>query len=105
MDEVHLIVVDEDVDVHDEASRCSSGCVAPTRRLPGRDLELVNGPLDILDHAAPQLGAGSKIGFDATRKLRGEAVGGEPVRDYPPYLWMSPDVLETVSQRWAEYGL
>ena len=33
---------------------------------PKRDIELVNGPLDILDHAAPQLGAGGKIGYDAT---------------------------------------
>jgi hypothetical protein len=37
-----------------------------------RDSEIVHGPMDILDHAAPDLGAGSKIGFDATHKWPGE---------------------------------
>lgn len=37
--------------------------------MPGRDVEMVRGPIDILDHAAPFLGAGSKIGFDATGKV------------------------------------
>jgi 4-hydroxy-3-polyprenylbenzoate decarboxylase len=40
-----------------------------------RDLERVEGPLDILDHAAPQLGAGGKIGFDATNRWPGEENG------------------------------
>ncbi len=42
---------------------------------PARDIELVRGPLDILDHAAPHLGAGSKIGFDCTRRVEGEQAG------------------------------
>ena len=33
------------------------------------DIERVRGPLDILDHAAPFLGAGEKVGLDATRKV------------------------------------
>ena len=71
-----IIVVDEDVDVHDE--------VAVLRVMFRncdfkRDIELVNGPLDILDHAAPRLGAGSKIGIDATRKVAGEEVNGVPI--------------------------
>ena len=60
-----VIVVDRDVDVHDEravlravAERCDVD----------RDVAFVKGPLDILDHAAPGLGAGTKIGFDATRR-------------------------------------
>ena len=32
-------------------------------------------PLDILDHSAPSIGAGTKIGFDATRRMPGEEVG------------------------------
>ncbi|MEE8247682.1 MAG: UbiD family decarboxylase, partial [Alphaproteobacteria bacterium] len=71
-----IVVIDDDVDVHDEE--------AVLRRVFehvhfGRDLELVNGPLDILDHAAPRLGAGHKIGIDATRKIPGEEVAGFPV--------------------------
>jgi 4-hydroxy-3-polyprenylbenzoate decarboxylase len=68
-----IVVVDDDVNVHDEQAvlqtlfeRCHFG----------RDLELVNGPLDILDHAAPRLGAGHKLGIDATRNIAGEEVNG-----------------------------
>ena len=70
-----IVVVDEDVNVHDEQAvlrAMFANCHF------GRDLEMVNGPLDILDHAAPRLGAGCKVGFDATRKVRGEEVNGIP---------------------------
>jgi 4-hydroxy-3-polyprenylbenzoate decarboxylase len=60
-----IIVVDDDVDVHDTESVLRA---VGERCVPGRDAELVRGPLDILDHAAPFLGAGTKIGLDATRK-------------------------------------
>ncbi len=68
-----IVVVDEEVNVHrrDEVlSAVFENCNF------ARDLELVNGPLDILDHAAPRLGAGHKLGIDATRKVRGEDVNG-----------------------------
>ncbi len=64
-----VFVVDDDVDVHDTSAVLRA---AGERCVPGRDIEKVRGPLDILDHAAPFLGAGSKWGFDATRKV-GEA--------------------------------
>lgn len=64
-----VFVVDESVDVHDwravlraAAAHCDPSC----------DVELVRGPLDILDHAAPWLGAGGKMGFDCTPKWPGE---------------------------------
>lgn len=60
-----IIVVDSNVDVHDSTAvlrAVGEHCV------PGRDMELVRGPLDILDHAAPFVGAGTKMGLDATRK-------------------------------------
>ncbi|MCE9618352.1 MAG: UbiD family decarboxylase [Planctomycetes bacterium] len=68
-----ICVVDGDVNVHDEA--------AVLRRVFERcdflrDVEFAHGPLDILDHAAPGLGAGTKIGFDATTRMRGEEVHG-----------------------------
>ncbi len=67
-----IFVVDEDVDVHDAAAVLRS---AAERCRPGYDVETVRGPLDILDHAAPHLGAGTKIGFDCTRRWPGEEVG------------------------------
>jgi 4-hydroxy-3-polyprenylbenzoate decarboxylase len=68
-----IVVVDEDVDVHDEEAVLAA---LFERCHFGRDVEIVNGPLDILDHAAPRLGAGHKIGFDATPKRPGEEVNG-----------------------------
>jgi 4-hydroxy-3-polyprenylbenzoate decarboxylase len=63
-----IVVVDNDVDVHDTAAVLRA---VGERCVPGRDVEMVRGPLDILDHAAPFLGAGGKIGLDATRKWDG----------------------------------
>jgi 4-hydroxy-3-polyprenylbenzoate decarboxylase len=97
-----IFVVDHDVDVHDHEQVLFHLCANCD---PGRDVEIVNGPLDILDHAAPRLGAGHKIGFDATRKIQGEEVNGQPVRDWPELLRMDPAVKELVDRRWGEYGL
>ena len=97
-----IIVVDHDVNVHDH-EEVLFHIMANTD--PGRDLEKVNGPLDILDHAAPRLGAGSKLGIDATRKWPGEEVNGEPVRDWPDLLNMDDGTKAHVTRRWAEYGL
>lgn len=93
-----VVVVDEDVDVHDEQSvlfHMLANCD------PRRDLTIVDGPLDILDHAAPICGAGSKLGWDATRKLPGEG----PARVWPGELEMSAEITERVTRRWREYGL
>jgi len=79
-----IVVVDDDVDVHDEAAvwrAMLANCEF------ARDLEIVNGPLDILDHAAPRLGAGHKLGIDATRKIAGEEVGGIPVGEPRENSW------------------
>lgn len=68
----HVVVVDEDgPDVHDSAAVMRA---IGERCHPRRDVEAVNGPLDILDHAAPRLGAGTKFGFDATRRLEDERI-------------------------------
>jgi len=68
-----IVVVAHTVDVHDE--RAVWRAVFEHCHF-GRDLECVHGPLDILDHAAPWLGAGSKIGFDATGAGDSEALHG-----------------------------
>jgi len=60
-----LVVFDDDVDVQDHSQaawRVLSNVDAK------RDVVIVDGPVDILDHAAPNLGLGGKIGVDATRK-------------------------------------
>jgi 4-hydroxy-3-polyprenylbenzoate decarboxylase len=93
-----LVVVDEHVNVHDEQDvlfHLFSNCD------PARDAEIVHGPVDILDHASPDLGAGSKIGFDATVKLPAEG----KVRAWPRELTMDPATKDLVTRRWKEYGL
>jgi len=97
-----IIVVDEDVDVHDQDAVLFHMAANVD---PGRDIEIVNGPLDILDHAAPRLGAGHKMGIDATRKITGEEVGGNPVRDWPPIIKMTEELRERAVRRWTELGL
>lgn len=82
----NIFVVDADADVHDalEVMR-----LAGQRCHPARDIEITRGPLDILDHAAPFLGAGTKLGFDCTRKIRGEQSADIPLDDLsapPPAL-------------------
>ncbi|MHC4220664.1 MAG: UbiD family decarboxylase domain-containing protein, partial [Planctomycetota bacterium] len=76
-----IVVVDSDVDVHDETAVLTAIFEHCDFR---RDLELVEGPLDILDHAAGRLAAGRKMGIDATRKIPGEEVRGIDVSGGPP---------------------
>ena len=94
-----LIVVDHDVDVQDV--RGVTWFVANNID-PKRDLVVMPGPVDDLDHSSPTLSAlGYKLGVDATRKTAGE--GYE--REWPPELVMNDETRDLVSRRWAEYGL
>lgn len=92
-----IVVVDAGVNVHDldEVMFHVAANVDPRR-----DTMVVDGPLDILDHASPQIGAGSKMGIDATRKLAAE--GHE--RPWPEKLVMPEEVVQKVMmyrQQWA----
>ncbi len=93
-----IIVVDHDVDVQnvDEVMFQVGANVDPQR-----DCCIVNGPVDALDHAAPYLCAGSKMGIDATRKIPGEGIS----RPWPPALKMPPSIISLVNQRWNEYNI
>jgi len=93
-----IIVVDEHVNVHDEQDVLFH---VGANWDPRRDTMIVDGPMDILDHAAPFCGAGGKMGIDATRKIPGEGV----VREWPDEIEMSPQIKALVDGRWKEYGL
>jgi 4-hydroxy-3-polyprenylbenzoate decarboxylase len=93
-----VVVVDEHVNVHDEQEVLFQMCANVD---PRRDVMIAEGPLDILDHAAPHLGAGSKMGIDATRKIAGEGA----VREWPDEIVMSDAMREQVARRWSEFGL
>ncbi|MDA8145374.1 MAG: menaquinone biosynthesis decarboxylase [Thermaerobacter sp.] len=93
-----IVVLDEDVEVHD-ANQVLWKALANID--PQRDLEFAHGPVDALEHASPHPYFGSKVGVDATRKLASE---GHP-RSWPEEIRMSPEVVEQVTRRWSEYGL
>jgi 4-hydroxy-3-polyprenylbenzoate decarboxylase len=88
-----IVVVDEGVPVHDECAVLSTVFRRCDFR---RDVELVHGPLDILDHSAPALGAGTKMGLDATVKREGEQAFGVPLGE--PGL-PSREAIEAFLQR------
>ena len=93
-----VVVVDHDVDVQDLSAVAFH---AFSNVDVGRDMLVVEGPVDALDHAAPHFAYGSKVGFDATRKWNGEGV----VRPWPDGLRMSDEIRTQVDRRWPELGI
>jgi 4-hydroxy-3-polyprenylbenzoate decarboxylase len=94
-----LVVVDHDVDVHDVR-----GVVwfALNNIDASRDLVIMPGPVDDLDHAGSyELALGHKLGIDATRKGPDEGYH----RDWPPEIRMDAATRERVTARWNEYGI
>jgi 4-hydroxy-3-polyprenylbenzoate decarboxylase len=85
----YIIVVDEDVDVHNTSQVLFRLCAATD---PQRDSIFTKGPADVLDHATSELAIGSKLGIDATRKLPGEGFK----RRWPPLIKMDPQVKKKV---------
>lgn len=93
-----IVVVDADVDVHDYAQVAWRVFNNVDWR---RDVLVSDGPLDVLDHSAPQALWGAKIGIDATRK--GPEEGHS--REWPPDVEMSPEVKARVDELWPRLGL
>ena len=65
-----------------------------------RDIVIVDGPVDALDHASDRPNYGGKIGVDATRK--GPLDGHD--RPWPGDIEMSAEIQALVTGRWTEYG-
>ena len=94
-----LLVVDADIDVHDVRE---VAWFALNNVDPSRDLLVVKGPVDDLDHSGSFLPAlGHKIGIDATRKSAEEGYQ----REWPPDMVMDEATRALVTSRWKEYGL
>ena len=68
---------------------------------PRRDIVIVDGPLDALDHASPTPYYGGKIGIDATKK--GPEDGH--MREWPDSLTMAADVKARIDAMWGELGI
>ena len=93
-----LIIVDHDVNAQDLSEVT---WVAGNHIDPKRDIIFVEGPVDVLDHAAPVMGFGSKMGIDATKKWRSE--GFE--RDWPDAIVMDDQTKQYVDSIWDKLGM
>jgi len=93
-----IVVVDENVNPHDLSTvawKVFNNIDA------ARDVVIVEGPLDALDHASPLPHYGHKMGIDATKKWPSEGHN----REWPNDIEMDESIKALVSRRWAEYGI
>ncbi|MCS7264678.1 MAG: menaquinone biosynthesis decarboxylase [Armatimonadetes bacterium] len=93
-----LVIVDEDCNVHDMSDVLwrMFGFIDP-----GRDVVIVEGPVDDLNFASPLPRYGTKMGFDATRKWREEGFQ----RPWPDDIVMDESVKRKVDEIWAMLGI
>ncbi|HET7344058.1 MAG TPA: menaquinone biosynthesis decarboxylase [Methylomirabilota bacterium] len=93
-----IVVVSEHVNVHDlsEVAWRATGNIDPRR-----DLVILEGPMDDLDHAALRHRFGGKLGVDATEKGPLDDV----TQPWPDEIRMSDEVRDRVTRRWKDYGL
>ncbi len=90
-----FIVVDADVDVHDMAAVARAVLENVHWR---RDVTLVDGAVDQLDHSSIQDSYGGKIGIDATRSTKPEFQTAFPA----PAPLDSARITALVGERWRE---
>lgn len=93
-----IIVTDDDIDARDWKDVIWA---MTTRMDPRRDCVFIdNSPIDYLDFASPVSGLGSKIGFDATHKWKGETD-----REWGKPIQMSQPVKDRIDELWDTLGL
>ncbi|HZM03097.1 MAG TPA: menaquinone biosynthesis decarboxylase [Candidatus Saccharimonadales bacterium] len=85
----YIVVVDEEVDVHNTSEVLFRLCATTD---PQRDTLFTRGPADALDHATSEFAIGSKMGIDATKKLPGEGFK----REWPPLIQMDSAVRKKI---------
>ena len=93
-----IVVVDEDVDVHDTREVVWK---ALNHIDPERDIEFALGPIDILDHSSRLPGYGSHMGIDATKKWKDEGF----TRPWPDEIRMTPEIRAMVDKKWNHLGI
>jgi 4-hydroxy-3-polyprenylbenzoate decarboxylase len=92
-----LILVDQDVNVHDMNDVIWA---VTTRADPKRDTMLIdNVPTDTLDPASPLLNLGSKMGIDATKKMKEEGYERPIQEEALP----NESTVSLVTKKWNEY--
>ncbi|MBI4608940.1 MAG: UbiD family decarboxylase, partial [Candidatus Rokubacteria bacterium] len=91
-----IVVVSEHVNVHDlsEVAWRATGNIDPRR-----DLVLIEGPMDDLDHAALRHRYGGKLGIDATEKGPLDNIE----QQWPEEIVMTEEIKALVTHRWGDY--
>ena len=92
-----IIIVDKNVNPHDLSTVAWKVFNNTDAR---RDFVIADGPLDALDHASAASHYGSRVGIDATIKMREEGHPG----NWPEDVEMTREIKELVSRRWEKYG-
>lgn len=96
--EKHIVVFDEWINVQDlgEVLWAWGNNVDPSR-----DVLILKGPIDVLDHATNEVGFGGKMIIDATTKWKEEGY----TRKWPEVIEMSPEVKKRIDEIWDRLGI
>ena len=96
--EKHIVVFDEWVNVQDigEVLWAWGNNVDPAR-----DVLILKGPIDVLDHATNEVGFGGKMVVDATTKWKEEGY----TRDLPEVIRMDEKVKKKIDEIWDRLGI
>lgn len=93
-----IVIVDKNVDVQNTSEvlwRLGNNVD------PRRDLVILEGPLDALDHASPMAFYGGKLGIDATKKGPDDG----HFREWPDSLRMDDATKAAIDELWPKLGL
>ncbi len=94
-----FVVVDDDIDVHDMNDVIWA---ITTRADAARDTIIINNtPTDTLDPASPFVNLGSKMGIDATQKIKEEGYD----REIQQQVKVDDKTKNLVDSKWSDYGL
>lgn len=93
-----IIVFDQEVNIQDmrEALFYLSANVDPYR-----DVQIVKGPLDVLDHASMEVGFGGKMCIDATKKWKEEGY----TREWPEETLLPKEIIKKAEKILKKLGL
>ncbi|MCA1944990.1 MAG: menaquinone biosynthesis decarboxylase [Desulfovibrio sp.] len=93
-----IVIVDKDVNVQNTSEvlwRLGNNVD------PRRDIVILDGPLDALDHASPTAFYGAKMGIDATKKGPDDG----HFREWPDSLTMDAEVKRKIAALWPKLGI
>lgn len=93
-----IVVLDKDVNVEDTSE---AWWVTLNNIDPERDIRMLPGPIDVLDHSSRAFSYGSKMIIDATNKWKEEGFD----REWPEKIVMSDDIKQLVDEKWSRYGI